>query len=119
MDGPGEVSRSELQATVEARRELGVDYEPALIDGFLERVEAAVQTRVDARLEDAQDDRRARDSRGGRQLTLGIVSLGTGIPITAVAGGTADLPGVIVAWVGIAAVNVAHAWQARSGRERR
>ena len=46
-------------------------------------------------------------------MTLGIVSLGVGIPISAISAGIADLPGLLVAWGGIAAVNVAHALQSR------
>lgn len=105
----------DVEAVLEARRELGPAYEPALVDGFAERVETAIETRVDARM---AQDRRLEENRGRRQrqqLALGIVSLGTGIPITAVAGGVGDgLPGVLVAWAGIAAVNVAHAWGVRS-----
>lgn len=37
---------------------------------------------------------------------MAIGSIALGIPVTAVAGSTAELPGVIVAWFGIVAVNV-------------
>ena len=48
---------------------------------------------------------------------IGIVSLGTGIPITAIAGGVGDgLAGVVVAWLGIVGVNVAHALSNRRRR---
>jgi hypothetical protein len=92
------------------RRELGADYEPVLVDAFLERIEAAVEARADARL----DGMRARDNLDGRlhgqQLALGIVSLCAGIPITAIAGSIGGgLAGVAVSWAGIAAVNFAHA----------
>ena len=110
----GELSRQDLETALEARRELGPTYEPALVDGFMERIETAIEARVDARV--AEDRRRSADrgQRHKQQLALGIVSLGTGIPITAVAGGVGDgLPGVLVAWAGIAAVNVAHAWGLR------
>ncbi len=33
------VPRDELQATIEARREVGADMEPALTDAFVERIE--------------------------------------------------------------------------------
>jgi hypothetical protein len=46
-------------------------------------------------------------------LALAIVSLGIGIPISAIAGGTAGLAGLIVAWIGIVGVNVAFAWSQR------
>jgi len=51
-------------------------------------------------------------------MALGIVSLGTGIPITAIAGSVAEpgLAGIIAAWAGIVGVNVAHALQGRRDR---
>jgi len=57
-------------------------------------------------------------ARGQRQMALGIVSLGTGIPITAIAGSLAEpgLAGIIAAWAGIVGVNLAHALQGRRDR---
>ena len=40
------------------------------------------------------------------RLALAIVSLGTGIPITAIAAQAADALGIAIAWIGIAAVNL-------------
>ena len=37
------ITRDDVQSMVGARRELGDEMEPALIDAFLERVEAAVE----------------------------------------------------------------------------
>jgi hypothetical protein len=48
-------------------------------------------------------------SRHGIDRGLAIASLALGIPLTAVAGGAARLPGVVVAWVGIVAIDVAGA----------
>ncbi len=56
------------------------------------------------------------DSRDSKQLALGIVSLGTGIPITAISASTADLPGLVVAWAGVVGVNVAYALRGRRRR---
>jgi len=86
-----------------------------LVESFAERIEQVVQARVAAHQSGLAVNAQHAAVAGQRQLTLGIVSLGTGIPITAIAGGLADLPGVIAAWAGIAAVNVAHALQARRG----
>lgn len=110
MSEPNDLERSEIEAVIETRRELGATYEPALVDSFAEKVELAITTRVDAELARRQRDTREDESRGKRQMVLGIVSLGTGIPITAIAGGITDLPGILVAWAGIAAVNLAHAF---------
>lgn len=52
-----------------------------------------------------------------QSFVLGIVSLGTGIPITAIAATNVEpgLLGVAIAWAGIVGVNLAH----RLGRRRR
>jgi len=42
----------------------------------------------------------------GERLALAIVSLGTGIPITAIAAQAADALGIAIAWIGIAGVNI-------------
>ena len=110
------VARQEVEALLEARRELGPSYDAALVDSFAERVERAVAEQVHATLAERQQDRGREKEREQRQFVRGIVSLGTGIPITAIAGGIEGLPGMVVAWVGIAAVNAAHAL---SGRPRR
>ncbi len=118
---PGEVPdntgpmRDDLTAAVGARRELGPDYEDAVLDGFMARLDRQMQERVDATV--AERSRRTTLAREERDpgLTLGIVSVIAGIPVTAITMGTEELAGLIVAWGGIAAVNVAHAW----GRRRR
>ena len=50
--------------------------------------------RVGAAVEERRRDRGRETAGDGTQLALAIVSLGTGIPITAIAAGTADLPGL-------------------------
>lgn len=117
MSNP-ELPKDELAALLEARRELGKDYEPALVESFMERLNQAIDARVRADLAE-------RDPKPGTvqtafqraQLQLGIVSVTVGIPITAIAGGTGRMAGLAVAWGGIAAVNLAHALsQRRPGR---
>jgi hypothetical protein len=88
---------------VEARRELGDEMEPAVIDAFLDRVEAAAEARA---AEQRPNSQPWNDGRGER-LALSIISLGTGIPITAIAAEAADALGIAIAWAGIAAVNIA------------
>jgi len=113
-----EPRREDLRAALGARRELGPEYEDAVLDSFLERVDKSIEARVDARVAERAGDRgrvARRQSQGGPDsgLVLGIVSLGTGIPITASAGGTAEVRGLVVAWAGISVVNLAHAWGRR------
>ena len=46
-------------------------------------------------------------------LVLAIVTLALGIPLTAIASGTAGVGGLIIAWIGIVLVNAVHAWSRR------
>ena len=54
-----------------------------------------------------------RASGGQRQLALGIVSLVACIPICITLGVTGEFAALLVALLGIVAVNYAHAWQSR------
>ncbi len=121
---PGEVpedagsTRDDLTAAVGARRELGPDYEDAVLDSFLARLDRQMQERVDATVAEriSSGERRAAGAAPARRdpgLTLGIVSVIAGIPVTAITTGTEELAALIVSWAGIAAVNVAHAWGRR------
>jgi hypothetical protein len=116
-----ESSRDDLQAAVAARRELGRDYEDAVLDSFLDRIDRSIAARVDARVAErvpavlqSTGEQRAGGPDPG--LVLGATSVIAGIPITAIAGGTTGLGGIIIAWSGIAAVNVAQAWGRRLRR---
>lgn len=120
MSVPSYESQREAAAAIHARRELGLEYEEQIAAGLAERIEQAVwaqrqegdhRTRLE--LAKLQDERLER----GQRLALAIVSLGTGIPITAIAASQVDpgLLGVGTVWVGIAAVNAIFAL----GRSRR
>ena len=45
-----DLPRDEMQAAIDARRELGPEMEPAVIDAFVDRMERAIEARVEARL---------------------------------------------------------------------
>lgn len=113
-DGDG-LEHHDIEAALAARSELGPAYEPAIVESLAEKIEAAIETRVDARVAQGHKSEHLDAQRGEHQMVLGIVSLGTGIPITAIAQGE-GLAGVLIAWTGIAAVNVAHALQGRRRR---
>jgi hypothetical protein len=107
--------RREAGAAVEASRELGREYDDAIAAGLADKVEQLVAYRT-AELR-AQAGQQAAESgaermRRNQRFTLGIISLGTGVPITAIAAMNVDpsLLGVLVAWAGIVGVNVAAAW---------
>ena len=86
---------------VGAREELGAEMEPALVDAFLEKVEAAIEAQAAER----RPKPRGTVPDSGERLALAIASLGTGIPITAIAADAAQALGIAIAWAGIAAVN--------------
>ena len=110
-----EFERSEVEALLETRRELGPSYDRELVQSFAERIERAVEQRADSEVANRHHGVRQQEAAGKRQLALGIVSVVMGIPITAItlAVGDADLAGMVVAWAGIVGVNVAHSRQAR------
>lgn len=110
------VGRQEVEALLETRRELGPSYDAALVDSFADRIERAVAERVDAQVEMRARSSRRDDARDNKQLALGIVSLGTGIPLTAIAAEYSGLLGMLVAWAGIVGVNAAHALRGKRNR---
>jgi hypothetical protein len=97
------ISREDVASTIGARHELGEDLEPAVVDAFLEKVERA----VDAQVAESRKRSRGTGLDQGQRLALSIVSLGTGIPITAIAAEEGGVLGIMIVWLGIAGVNVA------------
>ena len=83
------VPRDELRATIEARKELGEDAEPALIDAFVSRLEKQLSQRQG---ESEQSLRRKREHQ--KEMVLGGMALS--IPLFALAAIFTGLAGVIV-----------------------
>ncbi|MET9759715.1 hypothetical protein ABZ016_11740 [Streptomyces sp. NPDC006372] len=117
--------KKELDATLQTRRELGEEYESALVDSFLEkvdqRIDGAVERRVRRQLAE-QQMQTARDSRSpkatdswGEKFGFGIVSLVLAVPLSAIGGGVGHLPGLIVTWAGIVGVNAFQAVRTNPG----
>lgn len=105
-------TRRESEAALAARRELGPDYQDEVAAGLADRVEQLVAIRTAELRQQAAQDSEARSlSRTAQhqRFVLGIISLGAGIPVTAIAANSVDqgLAGVLVAWAGIVGVNVA------------
>jgi hypothetical protein len=124
MSVPSAESRREAEAALAARRELGLEYEEQIAAGLAERVEqvawyreAETRHKTQIELEEIKDERRAR----GQQLALSIVSLGTGVPITAIAAINVEpgLLGVMAVWGGIVGVNAVFALSGLRSRYRR
>jgi hypothetical protein len=106
-----ELGRDDVKAALAARRELGPDYDDAVADALVARVEAALEARGKT-LSKADKGAKAAQERA---LGMALGSLGIGVPLTAIAGGITGLPGIVTAWAGIAVVNVAYAWGQRRG----
>jgi len=93
-------TRPEVRAAVAARTELGHDYDDALADSLLERLEAQARQRSAAVVQDVVT------------VVIALGSIGLGVVFALVAHQLGDLGGTvatIVAWIAIAVVNVAHA----------
>jgi hypothetical protein len=98
------VERRDVEAAVEARRELGPEYEDQIVDALAEKIEK----RLDERLAQQRPARRHREP--DMRVMLGSIALG--IPVTAVALSNAHGAGgvivAIIAWIAIAVANVAY-----------
>lgn len=113
-------SRADVAAAWEARRELGPEYDEHIANGLADRVEELVAYRTaELRQRGAAADSDLELERTAQRqgFVLGIISLGVGVPITAISAANVEpgLLGVAVAWAGIVGVNVAH----RLGHRRR
>lgn len=121
MDTRQDELRRDLDATLQARKELGKEYESELVDSFLKRLDA----RMDARSERPDDrqpsyDRARRGWSSGRPGSrLAVVSLVLGIPLTAIASDaqSGGLIGLLACWAGIVGVNFAAALGDRRDRD--
>lgn len=90
-------ARTELEATLAARAELGPGHDDHLVQGFLDRIERELDRRVDERIA-------ARGPAKPGTSPLHPANLALCIPIVAIAGGIGHLAGLIVAIVALAAV---------------
>lgn len=112
MDAHAAELKKELDAALDARRELGPEYEAALVDSFVEKVETQVRRRLaEERLSAARGGRRTDPEEGnfGERFGFAIITLVLAIPLSAIAATQADLAGLLVAWGGILGVNFVHA----------
>jgi hypothetical protein len=81
--------RDEIQAAIEARKELGAEMEPALVDSFVERIERRLDERM-AEREGALTKKREHQ----KELLLG--AMGISVPLLALAAIFTGLAGVLM-----------------------
>jgi hypothetical protein len=103
------VPEGDLEAAVAARKELGREREPELVEAFLDRIEQGIDKRIDERL---SQQRRTVLPPHAHELTLrlplGSIALGIGATAVANGMGGAGIAVAIVAWIAIAIVNLAY-----------
>lgn len=115
----------DLAATLHARRELGDEYDAALVGSFLEKVERRLDGSVDRRVRRQLAEHQmvaartgsspsAPMSGWGERFGFGLLSLILAIPLSAIAVANAGLAGLIVSWLGIVGVNTVHALHTRT-----
>ncbi|WP_411106897.1 hypothetical protein [Streptomyces sp. cmx-4-9] len=119
MDIHARELKKELDAALDARRELGPEYESALVDSFVEKVDTQVRRRLaEERLAAARGGHRSGPADGnfGERFGFAIITLVLAVPLSAIAAAEARFSGLLVAWAGIVGVNFIHAGRrARSG----
>lgn len=105
----------EFRAAAEVHRELGPEYDKAVVESFLERLGPEIDARVDARV--ALERQAGADQPRAPSMKLAITSMALGIPLTAIVTSSganpAGLAGVLIVWLAIAIINVAYAISCR------
>jgi hypothetical protein len=122
LDSRGADLGKDLDATVRARRELGEDYDSALVDSFLEKVEQRIDDTVDRRVRRHLAEQQMAAARGGRpsrsadswaeRFGFALVSLVLAIPLSAIGGTFGGMSGIVATWIGVVGVNAAQAIRA-------
>jgi hypothetical protein len=93
------VERDELAAAVDARKELGAEMEPAVIDAFVERIERRLADRAGA------GERALKHKRDHqKEMVLGAMSIS--IPLLAIAAIFTGLPGVVAVCLALAVIAI-------------
>jgi hypothetical protein len=96
------VERKDVEAAIEARRELGKEYEPDIVEAMVEKIEKRLDERLRERREPAPRHHYA-------EMRVVLGSIGLGVGATAIATGNHAAWLAVVAWIAIAVVNVAYA----------
>ena len=100
----GAVPKDELEAAIEARKELGADMEPAIIDGFVERIEHRLAERD-------QERERSLKRKREHQKEMVLGAMGISVPLLAIAAIFTGLAGVIAVCAAIGVIAIATSLQ--------
>jgi hypothetical protein len=102
IDGVTEdvVPKDELQAAIEARKELGAEMEPAVIDAFVERIERRLAQR------EGESERSLKQKREHqKEMVLG--AMGISVPLFALAAIFTGIAGVVAVCAALAVIAIA------------
>jgi hypothetical protein len=94
-----DVVKDELHSAIEARRELGPEMEPAVVDAFVARIEQRLAERT-------QQDERALERKRNHQKEMVLGAMGISVPLFIVAAIFAGLPGIVTVCVALVAIAV-------------
>ena len=104
---------SELSQMLAAQETASPASREALAQSFLARVQRDIDEQVDFRVKQQLATSRPTQTTASSQtpqsaqLAMALGSMGIAIPLTAIAGGIAGLPGIIIVWLGLILINVA------------
>jgi hypothetical protein len=114
--------REDLAAALEARRELGPEYDAAFAESLVERIDETIEARMHGSARSRTDLEQAYllklqqdNAKGERKASVGIacVSLGVSVPLSGIAAGMHSLAFLVIIWTGIVMINMAHALRRR------
>jgi len=97
------IPRDELQTAIEARRELGPEYEDEVLNAFLAKVEQRLVQLGSVRAESETALKRRREHQ--KEMILG--AMGISIPLLAIGAVFAGLAGILVVCAALAVIAVA------------
>jgi VIT1/CCC1 family predicted Fe2+/Mn2+ transporter len=94
-----DATKEEVRSAIEARRELGDEMEPAVVEAFVARIEQRIAER-------SQQSRWALESKRNHQKEMVLGSMGIAVPMLVVAAIFTGLAGVVTVCVALVAIAV-------------
>ncbi|MCZ4095811.1 hypothetical protein G3I60_09175 [Streptomyces sp. SID13666] len=135
MDARDPELKKELAATLQARKDLGAEYESELVDSFMEKVDQRLDSHVEQRVRRQLAEQQTSFARAGRspgtpepnarfaRYGFAGFTMIAAIPLSAIGVVNAGTAGLFITWAGIVGVNVAqslgHIFTGERGERRR
>jgi hypothetical protein len=93
------VPKDELEAAIEARKELGAEMEPAIIEGFVERIERRLAER-------GSESERSLKQKRDHQKEMVLGAMGISVPLFALAAIFTGFAGVLAVCAALAVIAI-------------